>query len=508
MKKALLSCYDKTGLVEFAETLHAHDVELIASGGTAKVLEDAGLPVTTVEAFAGMQEGLDGRVKTLHPAIHGAILAVRDNAQHMESIAETGGIDLVVVNLYPFEKTIAAPGVTQAQAIEQIDIGGVALLRGAAKNFAYVGVVSSPSQYPEVAEALRAHKGTLPEELLRALSVAAFQETHRYDGAIAQYLAQSPEALPSTATIQLKQHQALRYGENPHQKAAWFVQQGVEPWGLAALDQKQGKELSYNNLLDMDAALRSLVDIQEPASVVVKHASMCGLAKGATCAEAYPIAFACDAESAFGGIVGVNRPIDKALAMKLVETFLEVVIAPAVSADALEVLSHKKNLRVVTLDWPQGLPKGIDWRMLSGAWLGQERDTLQGKDVELKVVTKTQPDEKTSHDLLFAWHAVKHVKSNGIVLAKNGVTIGIGQGQPSRVGAVRIALDKAGDDAQGAVAASDAFFPFPDSIERFKDAGITAVIQPGGSIKDADVIAAADAAGVAMIFTGARHFRH
>lgn len=516
VKKALLSCFDKTGLVEFAKALHESGVELIASGGTAKKLIDNGLPVTTVENFAGMQEGLDGRVKTLHPAIHGAILAVRDNADHMKSIAATGGIDLVVVNLYPFEDTIAAPGVTQAEAIEQIDIGGVALLRGAAKNFAYVGVVSSPGQYASVLQSLRENQGALTDSLRKELAVAAFKLTHHYDGAIGNYLAgaaaetEAPakEPLPAKQSIALTQHQALRYGENPHQKGAWYAREDESSWGLSTLSQKQGKELSYNNLLDMDAALRSLLDLDEPAAVVVKHASMCGLAVAPDCAQAYTQAFACDAESAFGGIVGVNRAIDKVLAEQLVQTFLEVVIAPEVSPEALSILSQKKNLRVVTLRWPEGLPAGIEWRPLSGAWLAQERDILQGKDVDLKVVTQTKANEKLLRDLLFAWHAVKHVKSNGIVLAKDGITVGIGQGQPSRVGSVCIALEKAGEKSRGAVAASDAFFPFPDSIEKFKSAGIAAIIQPGGSIKDQDVVAAADKAGLPMVFTGARHFRH
>jgi len=520
VKRALLSCSDKTGLDLFAKELAALGVELVASGGTAEFLTKHGLRVKTVEAFAGITEQLDGRVKTLHPKIHAGILARRDDPAHVESVGSEGLIDLVVVNFYPFERTIRQSAVSVTEAVEQVDIGGVALLRAAAKNFAHVAAVSQPDQYREVAEALRAGKGQLPEALCARLAVAAFELTSRYDRAIAGFLGADSRTgvpsdpgpadptLPEIATISVRQRQRLRYGENPHQRGGWYVPSAGSAWGLGTLSQRQGKELSYNNLLDIDAAVRCLLEFEEPTCVIIKHTSQCGLASAASTAQAYERAYACDAESAFGGIVGFNRPVEAPVAERLAATFLEVVVAPSVEREALAVLAKKTTLRVVTLDWPTARPNDQEWRHLLGSWALQDSDTAADAPKAFKVATKRTPTEQERAELVFAWKAVKHVKSNGIVIAHDRATVGIGQGQPSRIGSVRLAIQQAGARARGAVAASDGFFPFPDSITLLAGAGVSAVIQPGGSIRDAEVIAAADAAKVAMLLTGVRHFRH
>jgi phosphoribosylaminoimidazolecarboxamide formyltransferase/IMP cyclohydrolase len=516
VKRALLSCYDKTGLEVFAKELAALGVELIASGGTAEFLKQRGLRLKTVERFAGIRQQLDGRVKTLHPKIHAGILARRDDKAHVRAVGAGGLIDLVVVNLYPFQDTVRKAGTSLADAVEQIDVGGVALLRAAAKNFAHVGVVSEPRQYPEVAASLRTGKGRLPEGLAKTLAVKAFAVTSGYDAAITGYLGSAGGAAPRPDTagafpeehaVSARKRQPLRYGENPHQRGAWYVPATGPAWGLATLTQLQGKELSYNNLLDLDAALRCLLDFDDPSCVIVKHHSQCGLASAATGAGAYERALACDAESAFGGIVGLNRPVDAALADQLTTGFLEVVMAPTVEPGAAARLRKKPNLRVVTVEWPSAVPAGaVEWRQVLGSWLIQEPDTST-TDL-LTLATRRAPAERERADLLFAWTAAKHAKSNAIVLARDRATVGIGQGQPSRVGSVRLALEKAGERSRGAVAASDGFFPFPDGIELLARAGVTAVIQPGGSIRDADVVAAAEAANLAMLITGIRHFRH
>ena len=515
VKRALLSCYDKTGLEAFAKELAELGVELVASGGTAEFLAKQGLRVVSVEEFAGIREQLDGRVKTLHPKIHAGILARRDDPAHLTSVGPQGLIDLVVVNLYPFQETVQRSGVRVTEAIEQIDIGGVALLRAAAKNFAYVAVVCAPQQYAAVLDALRRGQGQLPEPLARQLAISAFQLTSGYDTGISGYLTgpegTSPAAsttLPETATLTVRKRQVLRYGENPHQQGAWYLPTTGAVWGLGTLTQLQGKALSYNNLLDIDAALRVLLEFDEPAAVIIKHNSQCGLASAASVHRAYERAYACDAESAFGGIVGVNRPVDRALAEQLTATFLEVVMAPAVEPQAAELFQKKPNLRLVTLEWPARLPNEPEWRALLGSWLLQSPDTSAAAPDALKVATKRAPTDQERADLLFAWKAAKHVKSNGIVIAGNRATLGIGQGQPSRVGSVRLAIQQAGEKSRGAVAASDGFFPFPDGIELLAKAGVTAVIQPGGSIRDPDVVAAADHADLAMLITGVRHFRH
>ena len=508
IKRALLSCHDKTGLEGFAKRLSELGVELIASGKTAAHLQKHGLRVMSVEAFTGAGEQLDGRVKTLHPKIHAGILAVRDQAAHRETVGEAGLIDLVVVNLYPFAQTIARFGVELADAIEQIDIGGVALMRAGAKNFSSVAVVCDPRQYDAIAEQLKAGKGALAVSLSRSLSVKAFRITSAYDALIARFLDSEPEQTQSdTDSVEVRVQQSLRYGENPHQKAGWYVPVASREWALGTIRQLQGKELSYNNFLDVDAALRCLLDFKDPSCVIIKHASQCGLASAGSMLDAYAKAQACDPESAFGGIVGLNRPLDAPLAKRLCETFLEVVITPSIAPDAAEEFKKKRNLRVITLMWPEHIPEKQEWRQLLGGWLIQERDApLLGE--EPRVVTQKAPSDAQRQDLFFAWTSAKHVRSNGIVLARELATVGIGQGQPSRVGSVRVALEKAGARSQDAVAASDGFFPFADNIEVLSKAGVRAVIQPGGSVRDPEVIAAADKAGMVMLFTGVRHFRH
>jgi len=521
VKRALLSCYDKAGLDALAKALADHGIELIASGGTAKFLTAQGLRVKTLEAFAGITEQLGGRVKTLHPKIHAGILARRDDPAQVRAVGAAGLIDLVVVNLYPFEQTIRQPGASLAQALEQIDVGGVTLLRAAAKNFAHVAAVSHPQQYASVTEALKRDRGGLPEPFTHALAIRAFQLTSAYDARIAGYLDEvaqpnrPPDAghegkpsLPAAMTMTLQQHQALRYGENPHQHGAWYLSQTDPVWGLGTLRQLQGKELSYNNLLDVDAAFRCLLDVEPPTCVIVKHHAPCGVASAPNLSLAYERAYACDAESAFGGIVGFNRPIDVALAERLCATFLEVIMAPSIEPHAFAIFANKPNLRVSSMEWPPSRPREWEWRQLSGSWLGQEADRSTVAADALRVVTRRAPSERERADLLFAWSVAKHAPSNAIVLAAEAATVGIGQGQPSRVGSVRFAIQKAGARARGAVAASDGFFPFPDGIDVLAQAGITAVIQPGGSIRDPEVIEAADRAQLAMCFTGVRHFRH
>lgn len=516
VKRALLSCADKAGLDTFAKTLASLGIELVASGKTAEFLTQRGLRVTTVEQFAGITEQLDGRVKTLHPTIHAGILARRDDSAHLRAVGEQGLIDLVIVNLYPFERTVQQPGVSLQEAIEQIDIGGVALLRAAAKNFAHVAAVCRPQQYASVAEALRAGGGRLPRTLSRQLAVEAFRVTSAYDTWIAGYLTQGvgssaaadASQLPEVATVTVRKHQILRYGENPHQRGAWYVAASGPVWGLGTLTQLQGKELSYNNLLDVDAALRCLLDFDDPTCAIIKHHSLCGLASAATAPQAYERAYACDAESAFGGIVGFNRPLEPSLAARLTETFLEVIVAPSVAPEAGALLSKKQNLRVVTIDWPTAVSADAEWRQLLGSWLLQDPDRQPTATASWKVATSRAPTETESQDLRFAWQAVKHATSNGVVLASDRATVGIGQGQPSRVSSVRLAIEKAAARGTKAVAASDGFFPFADSIELLAKAGVTAVIQPGGSVRDAEVVAAANQAKMAMVMTGVRHFRH
>lgn len=511
VKRALLSCFNKDGLEKFARGLRDLGVELIASGGTGVFLAKQGIRVLSLESFAGMTELLDGRVKTLHPRVHAGILAKRDDPAHMQAVGREGLIDLVVVNLYPFEDTSKIPGIAMNDVLEQIDIGGVALLRAAAKNFPFVVVASRPEQYQVVLSALQEGNGTMPEALSRQLATEVFRLTSRYDQHILAYLvtdgpsAQAGGTLPASVSLQAERHQALRYGENPHQGAAWYVPQG-QGLGLAALTQWQGKPLSYNNVLDADAALRCVEDFERPTCVVVKHASPCGVASAESMLEAYRKAIEADAESAFGGVVALNRPLDGETAAQMASIFLEVILAPGMTPEAKERLSGKPNLRLLEL--PKGAERSTEWRSVLGGWLAQEPDEVVLDQQAIRVVTKRQPSSQELRDLTFAWTVAEHVRSNAIVLAKDEATVGIGQGQPSRVRAVRLALLNAKDLARGAALASDGFFPFSDNVELAAAAGVTAIMQPGGSVKDPDVIAAADRAGLAMVFTGLRHFKH
>ena len=500
--RALLSVSDKTGLVPLAQGLHRLGVELVASGGTATTLAAAGLPVIPVSDLTGYPDLLDGRVKTLHPAIHAPILA-RPSPAHQAELAAHGmtPIDLVVCNLYPFPRTVADPAVSEAAAVEHIDIGGVTLLRAAAKNYERVTVVVDPADYEPVLAVLAAG-GPSPEER-RRLALKAFRHTAAYDAAIAAYLTRLVEGettLPSALNLVAERVQSLRYGENPHQAAAFYRWQGYEP----AFIQLQGKELSYNNLGDLDGAWGAVCEFTTPAVAIIKHANPCGLATADDVVTAYHRAYACDPVSAFGSIIAVNRPVDLDLVEAIGSLFVEVLAAPAFTPAALERLARKANLRVMQHTGATGFP----WRMITveGGLLVQIPDNRLLETC--RVVTRRQPEEREMADLLFAWRVVKWVKSNAIVFAKNGATVGIGAGQMSRLDAVRYAGMKAGAAAHGAVMASDAFFPFADGVEAAAEFGITAVIQPGGSMRDEEVIAAADRLGLTMVFTGMRHFRH
>ncbi len=510
VKQALLSCSDKTGLVEFAQALTELGVKLLASGGTASLLKRHGVPVQPVEAFTGSGEQLDGRVKTLHPKIHGGILAKRDDPHHVAAAGADGLIDLVVVNLYPFEQTVLKPGVTFEEAVEQIDIGGVALLRAAAKNFRDVAAVSAPAQYQDVLAALTNDGLRISEDASRALASEAFRLTSNYDHLIHQFFQRptlTTKHLPDVLTVKAAKRQALRYGENPHQQAGWYVPEQTPDGGLAGVTQRHGKELSYNNLLDLDAALQCVAEFEAPACVIVKHAAPCGVACAKEIHRAYELALQGDEESAFGGIIGLNRPLGAATATTMSRLFLEVIAAPSILPAALQVFAKKPNIRLIETGRLAAGGEHVAWRSILGGWLIQDQDHREDH-TPWTVATKRKPTPEEERDLHFAWTVVKYVKSNAVVLAAQQATVGIGQGQPSRVRAVGLAIRNAVGKADGAVLASDGFFPFPDSIEQAAKAGVRAVIQPGGSVKDPDVIAAADRAGMAMILTGVRHFRH
>lgn len=510
-KRAILSVYDKSHLIEFARGLVDQGWGLIASGGTAGQLRQAGLDVQDVSAVTGAPEMLGGRVKTLHPAVHGGILA-RDTDADRADLAAQGIelIDLVACNLYPFQQTIARPEVSLAEAVEQIDIGGVALLRAAAKNFERVTVICDPADYEVVLEELQAN-GTVGEPTRRRLAAKAFAHTRDYDMAIAAYLESRPhqrvERLPTELKLNLVQTQSLRYGENPHQAAALFASAPeTGPLGGQLL---QGKALSYNNLLDLDAAWRAAESYADSTVVIVKHLSPCGVASAEPPPAAFPLALASDPVSAFGGVIAVNRPVDLAFARAIedADLFVEAIVAPAFSQDAVEwFATHKKNCRLVALS--DKLDPGLELRAIRGGYLAQELDLGDPPDITWQVVSQRQPTQSEWRALRFSWQAVQHVKSNAIVFATENATVGIGGGLPSRVDAVRLAAAKAGDRARGAAMASDAFFPFPDGIEAAAEVGVTAVVEPGGSVRDDQVIAAADRLGLALVFTGARHFRH
>ncbi|WP_017434413.1 bifunctional phosphoribosylaminoimidazolecarboxamide formyltransferase/IMP cyclohydrolase [Saccharococcus caldoxylosilyticus] len=510
VKRALLSVSNKEGIVPLAKQLVELGVEIISTGGTKKTLEEAGIPVIGISEVTGFPEILDGRVKTLHPAIHGGLLAIRDNERHQAELHEhhITPIDLVVVNLYPFQQTIAKSDVTFAEAIENIDIGGPTMLRAAAKNHSYVTVVVDPADYDMVIQELKEH-GDISAETKRKLAAKVFRHTAAYDALIAEYLTnKTGEEYPETLTVTFEKKQTLRYGENPHQTAAFYKKPFGSSFSIAQATQLHGKALSYNNINDANAALQLVKEFTEPVAVAVKHMNPCGVGTGATIYEAFLKAYEADPVSIFGGIIALNREVDKATAEKMHEIFLEIVIAPSFSDEALAILTQKKNIRLLTVDF--AAPKTKEKMLVSvqGGLLVQEADTHTLEDAELKVVTKREPTEEEWKQLQFAWKVVKHVKSNAIVLAKDGMTIGVGAGQMNRVGAAKIAIEQAGEKTNGAVLASDAFFPIDDTVEAAAKAGITAIIQPGGSIRDADSIRKADEYGIAMVFTGIRHFKH
>jgi phosphoribosylaminoimidazolecarboxamide formyltransferase/IMP cyclohydrolase len=549
--RAIISVYDKTGLVAFAQGLSALNIEIYSTGKTAHALAEASVPVHSISEITGFPEILDGRVKTLHPAVHGGILARRDRDAHMAELEEhhITPIDLVVCNLYPFSEAVAQPDVTLETALEEIDIGGVTLLRAAAKNFPSVTVIVRPEDYAVVLDEIQT-QGVASAETRRKLAAIAFQHTALYDTAIADYLRRgtSDELFPEKLTLGLRRLMRLKYGENPHQQAALYAwggtpagldeRLGASADGVASIDagndagnaaahptppsvagarQLQGKELGFNNLLDLDAALNAVASFKPPTAVVVKHTNPCGLACGDSLVESYRRAHSGDPISAYGGILGFNREVDAETARELSQIFYEAIIAPGYSPEALAVLAAKKNLRLLTTDTPIGPqfvktdthdPYQLDVRRVSGGLLVQSADMISESDIPRKVVSEREPTLGEVTDLLFAWKVVQQVKSNAIVLAHKLMVVGVGAGQMNRVYSVRIAVDRAGDRARGSVLASDAFFPFADSVEMAAKAGVTAIIQPGGSIRDGEVIKAANKSGIAMIFTGQRHFRH
>jgi phosphoribosylaminoimidazolecarboxamide formyltransferase/IMP cyclohydrolase len=518
IKRALLSVSDKTGLIDLARALASKGVDLVSTGGTAKAIRDAGIPVRDISDLTGFPEMMDGRVKTLHPNVHGGLLAVRDNPEHVAAMDAhgIGAIDLVVVNLYPFAQTVTR-GAARDEVIENIDIGGPSMVRSAAKNHASVAIVTDPADYAAVAT------GTTNLDQRKKFAAKAYALTAQYDATIASWFAfaDQQEMFPASVAIPLRIGQELRYGENPHQKAALYLPAGPATKGIAQAEQLQGKELSYNNFNDADAALELVSEFRDgpPTVVIVKHANPCGVATGQTLLEAYKAAFACDTVSAFGGIIACNRPLDGATAEAIAEIFTEVVVAPDADEAARAVFARKKNLRLLlTGELPDPQRPGLTLKSIAGGFLLQSRDTGTLADDMIKVVTKRQPTEQELADCRFAWIVAKHVKSNAIVYAKDGATAGVGAGQMNRLESARIAAWKARDAAEkagwseprtiGSAVASDAFFPFADGLLAAVEAGATAVIQPGGSIRDDEVIAAADEAGLAMVFTGVRHFQH
>ena len=517
IKRALVSVSDKTGVVEFARGLSEFGVEILSTGGTANLLQESGVPVTEVGDYTGFPEMLDGRVKTLHPKIHGGILGRRDLPAHVAAMNDAGipAIDLVAVNLYPFGATVARADCTLEDAIENIDIGGPTMVRAAAKNYRHVAVATDPADYPALLAEMKASQGAVGQEMRFELAKKAFSHTAEYDGAISNYLtaldAQGQrQAFPQRLNLQFAKVQDLRYGENPHQDGAFYRETVAVPGALSNYTQLQGKELSYNNIADGDAAWECVKTFDVPACVIVKHANPCGVAIGPDSLEAYRRAFATDPTSAFGGIIAVNRPIDAATAEAVMQQFVEVVIAPAVAPEAAAIFARKSNVRVLSVPLEAGA-NALDLRRVGGGLLVQTPDTLNIQAAQLRVVTQAQPTPQQLEDLLFAWRVAKFVKSNAIVFAAGGQTLGVGAGQMSRVDSTRIATVKAqnaGLGLAGSAVASDAFFPFRDGVDVLAAAGAKAVIQPGGSIRDDEVIAAADEHGIAMAFTGARHFRH
>lgn len=515
--RALLSVSDKTGIVDFASALHQRGVEILSTGGTAKLLEEAGIPVIEVANYTGQKEIMDGRVKTLHPKIHGGILARRDQDQAVMAEQDIGGIDLVAVNLYPFAETVKKPGCSFADAVENIDIGGPTMVRAAAKNHNDVTIIVNAHDYDRVLGELAEFDGVTNTTRFD-LAVAAFEHTAAYDGMIANYFGQrllshdQPERFPRTLNFQLEKKQNLRYGENSHQSAAFYVDPSHHEASVASSTQLQGKELSFNNIADTDAALECVKSFTSPACVIVKHANPCGVAVGSSILEAYERAYKTDPTSAFGGIIAFNEPLDEATAHAIItRQFVEVIIAPGASKKAQTIVAAKKNVRLLVTEAFAERTAQLDFKRVQGGLLVQDIDHAVVPESELQVVTDNKPDSAQLNDLLFAWKVVRYVKSNAIVYAKDGMTIGVGAGQMSRVYSGKVAALKAHDEGlevAGSVMASDAFFPFRDAIDAAAEAGIKAIIQPGGSIRDEEIIAAANEHGIAMVFTGMRHFRH
>ena len=509
---------DKVGLEEFAKGLNELGVEILSTGGTAKLIGGLGIKVRPVSDYTGFPEMLDGRVKTLHPKIHGGLLSLRENKSHMEQVQKHGIelIDMVVVNLYPFEKTVAKQGVKQEEAIENIDIGGPSMLRSAAKNFKDVVVVCNPDRYKEILEELKKNDGAISDKLHFKLGVEVFEKTSKYDTAIYNYLKGQETSdkgqgggFPDTLNLDFAKVQSLRYGENPHQKAAFYKDKNVSMVGISNAQQLHGKELSFNNIIDLDAALEIVKQFKEPAASVIKHTNPCGAALAKTLKEAYVNALDCDRVSAFGSIVGLNRKVDAATASAICSAgFTECVIAPDYEKDALDIFKQKKNLRIIKVGELKGVEKDYDLKKVVGGVLIQDRDVKVIEATDLKVATKKKPTDEELKSLLFGWKIVKHVRSNAIVLSSGTKAVGIGAGQMSRVDSMIISIRKSAGRCKGSTCASDAFFPKEDAIDEAKKAGITSIIQPGGSIKDADVIKACDDAGISMVFTGARHFKH
>ena len=516
VERALISVSDKAGIIDFARALNERGIEILSTGGTWRQISEAGIPVREVSDYTGFPEMMDGRVKTLHPKVHGGILGRRGQDDQVMADNDIAAIDLVVVNLYPFEQTVAKPDCSLEDAIENIDIGGPTMVRAAAKNHAHVGIITDPADYDRVLGSLDDNKGALDDQLRFDLAIKAYEHTAAYDSAIANYFGRltgnGNEHFPRTLNLNFVKTQDMRYGENPHQNSAFYTERNISDACIATARQLQGKALSFNNIADTDAALECVKQFQAPACVIVKHANPCGVAVAENIATAYQHAFTTDPESAFGGIIAFNRELDGDTAARIVEQqFVEVIIAPAASEAAQQAVAAKKNVRLLVCGEWQASQPSRDYKRVNGGLLVQDRDLGMVTAGDLQVVSKRQPDETEIQDLLFCWQVAKFVKSNAIVYAKDGRTIGVGAGQMSRINSARIAAIKAehaGLQVQGAVMASDAFFPFRDGIDNAAEAGISCVIQPGGSIRDEEVIAAADEHGMAMVFTGMRHFRH
>jgi phosphoribosylaminoimidazolecarboxamide formyltransferase / IMP cyclohydrolase len=512
IRRAVVSVSDKRGVVDFARGLAELDVELVSTGGTARELEQAGLDVRAIDDLTGFPEVMDGRVKTLHPKLYAGLLAVRDNPEHLRAAAELDVefIDLVCVNLYPFERTAARLDATDAEVIENIDIGGPTMIRAAAKNHAYAAVVVKPESYDAVIEELRSSGGTLSLPTREWLAAEAFSYTARYDTAIARWFAEKGEDFPALFVRAFEKVVDLPYGENPHQRAAYYTQVGARRHVLSQVRQHHGKQISFNNVLDLDAARALVAEFDGPACAIVKHNNPCGVAVGEGIFEAYERAFECDPVSAFGGVIALNERVDAVTAAALSKQFIEVLFAPGYDEEALDILTQKPNIRILEDEERRSRPlREPEVRQVDGGLLVQDRDVVVGERAQMEVATRREPDEREWTDLLFAWTVCRHVKSNAIVLARDRATVGIGAGQMSRVDSVRIAVEKSRQESlAGAVMASDAFFPFADGPALAIEAGVTAIIQPGGSVRDEEVIAAADEAGIAMVLTRRRHFRH